>query len=489
MVDIESLTNPAELRNVCRAYEASHRVLVDRLTRLANKVAELEGLDAAQAWLEFPDLQITETAPDQAPPPPPDSPEKKPPKGRGRDRQTGHGPNQQPNLPRETVEHRLSKAPECPACGDDMKLFEGQYEESEEITVVETSFKVTLHRRAKYRCPCHGAVLTSPGPDKLIPGGRYSIDFAIYSAVEKFADHCPLARQARRMARSGLKVSTQTLFDQQAALAAHLEPTWKRLWELALAEDVLHADETSWKMMGSKTKPNWTLFGLTAPQLAVYHLANSKSTEAVRGILKGFQGTLVVDGYKVYPIVADLEKEMTIAHCWAHADRKFKEAKDPPAHISAMRSLIAELYEVEREVEGPFPGNEAAQKQRRELREERSEKILEKIRETAFSFGGLRRSTFGKALQYMLAHWDGLTRFLQDPRIALDNNAAERVLRGPVVGRKNFYGNRSKRGAKTAAILYSLIETAKLCGVNPSEYLHDVAIAAIREPGTVTLPF
>lgn len=450
----------------------------------------MQGLDTAQAFLEFPDLHIVEPGPDQAPAPAPDHPNRKPPKERdGRARQTGHGPNKQPKLPRETVEHRFSEAPECPTCCGYAKLFEGQYEESEEITVMETSFKVTVHRRAKYLCSCQGAVLTAPGPDKLIPGGRYSVDFAIYSAVEKFADHCPLARQVRRMARSGLKVSTQTLFDQQAALAEHLEPTWRRLWELALAEDVLHADETSWKMMGSKTKPNWTLFGLTAPNLAVYHLANSKSTEAVREILAGFQGTLVVDGYKVYPIVAALEEEMAIAHCWAHTDRKFKEAKDPPAQVSAIRSLIAKLYELEREVKGSFPGPEAAQKQRHKLRKEHSSKIIEQIRETAFSFGGLRRSAFGNALQYMLAHWNGLTRFLLDPRIALDNNAAERALRGPVVGRKNFYGNRSKRGAKTAAILYSLIETAKLCDINPSEYLREAAVAAIRSPGTATLPF
>ena len=303
------------------------------------------------------------------------------------------------------------------------------------------------------------------------------------------ADHLPLNRQVQRMARSGLKMSTQTLFDQQATLAKHLEPTWRKLWDLATAEDVLHVDETSWKMMGSKTKSNWTLFGLTAPKLAVYHLANSKSTEVVREILTGFSGTLVVDGYNVYPIIAELEKEINIAHCWTHADRKFKEAKDPPAGVAEMRSLIKELYETEKKVEGPFPGSKAAQEERHALRQKESVKTIKNIRKAAFGFGGLRRSAFGKALHYLLAHWDGLTQFLRDPRIALDNNAAERVLRGPVVGRKNFYGNRSKRGAKTAAILYSLIETAKLCEKNPSEYLREAAIAAIRSPGTVTLPF
>ncbi|MEM8997459.1 MAG: transposase, partial [Acidobacteriota bacterium] len=161
----------------------------------------------------------------------------------------------------------------------------------------------------------------------------------------------------------------------------------------------------------------------------------------------------------------------------------------PPRPISEMRGLIAELYEIEREVQGPFPGNPAAQKARHRLRRERSSVVLERIREAAFSHGGLRRSAFGKALRYLLAHWDRLTLFLEDPRIALDNTAAERVLRGPVVGRKNFYGNRSKRGARTAAILYSLIETAKLNGRDPRIYLRDAARTAIQRPGAVTLPF
>lgn len=370
-----------------------------------------------------------------------------------------------------------------------MKTWFGQFEESEEITVVETTFKINCHQRQKYRCSCHGAVITAPGPDKLIPGGRYSIDFAVHTAIEKFCDHLPLERQVRRMNRYGLDTTSQTLWDQHRALANHLEPIWRRLWALALAEKVLHADETGWRMMGSKKKPGWTLFGLTAPLLAVYHLASSKSAATAQEILSGFQGTLVVDGYKVYPIVAKMEGNIRIAHCWAHADRKFKDAKDPPKAIAEIRGLIAELYKIEREVDGPFPGDAAAQEKRYDLRCEKSSQVISQLRETAFAQGGLRRSAFGKALTYLLNHWDGLTMFLEDPRIALDNNAAERVLRGPVVGRKNFYGNRSKRGAKTAAILYSLIETAKLCGQDPSAYLRKAAVAAIRNPGTVTLPF
>ncbi len=480
MLDIEGINDPGLLRNVCRAYEASHRVLVDRLQSLAQRIAELEGIEAAQAALELPDLSIG--AAEEPTPKAAEKPPKKP-----RKPQTGHGPTPQLDLPVEVTEYRCDELPECPACGGEMSIWPGQFEESEEITVVETSFKISFQRRAKYRCACHGAVVTAPGAEKLIPGGRYSVDFAVHTAIEKFCDHIPLARQSRRMQRHGLVVTTQTLWDQQAALSQHLEPTWRKLWDLALAEDILHVDETGWKMMGSKTKPNWTLFGLTTPELAVYHLASSKSAKAAQEILSGFGGTLVVDGYKVYPIVADLEETIRIAHCWAHADRKFKDAKDPPAQVAQMRSLIAKLYEIEREVEGPFPGDAAAQEKRKALRTDKSAEVVQKIRKTAFSFGGLRRSAFGKALRYLLNHWDGLTLFLDDPRIALDNNAAERVLRGPVVGRKNFYGNRSKRGAKTAAILYSLIETAKLNACDPAAYLREAAIAAIRCPGAVTL--
>ena len=481
MVDIDSLSDPEQLRTVCRAYEASHRTLNRRIEELAREIAVLKGLDTAQASLELPDLKLS--FPEVEKVSEPSAPPKK------RTQQRGHGPTPQPQLPIEDLGHsyKVETLPSCPSCGGRPELWEGQSETSEEITVVETTYKLVRHHRAKYRCPCHGSVLTAPGPAKLIPGGRYSVEFAAHSAVEKFCDHIPLERQTRRAARQGLTVTSQTLWDQQAALAGHLEPTWNELRRRALSQDVLHVDETGWRMMGAK-KSKWTLFGLTAPHLAVYHLADTKSAAKTREILSGFRGTLVVDGYKVYPIVAELDG-LRIAHCWFHADRKLKDAKDPPGPISKIRSLIHQLYEIEREVEGPFPGPQAAQTKRLALRQEKSRPVIEQIRHFAFEQGGLRRSDFGKALRYLLNHWDGLTLFLEDPRIRLDNNPAERALRGPVVGRKNFYGNRSKRGAHTTAILYTLIETAKLNGVNPSQYLKEAASAAIEHPGTVTLPF
>lgn len=476
MFDAARESNPEILRLVCAAYEKANAQLVEKVRELTQRLADLEGLEAAQIGFDLPDVRIVE--PEAAPPEPKPRRRRKP--------QTGHGPTSQPDLPREEVHHIFDSPPECTLCGGSMAAMPGQFEESEEITVAEASFRISVHRRHKYRCKCNGQVVTAPGPDKLIPGGRYSVDFAVHSAIAKFCDHMPLERQVRQMARHDLVITSQTLWDQQAALAGHLEPTWKALCSKVLEEPVLHVDETSWRMMASEQK--WSLFGLTSPGLAAYHLASSKSAATAHKLLKGFRGTLVVDGFAIYPIVAELEKKIRIAHCWVHADRKFKQAKDPPQAIAEIRGLIAKLYQIEREVDGGFPGDEAAQEQRRALRQEESRPVIAEIREWAFAQGGLRRSDFGKAVRYLLKHWEGLTLFLEDSRIPLDNNAAERVLRGPVVGRKNFYGNRSRRGAKVAAILYSLIETAKLRGLNPAEYLRKAAGMAIRRPGSVVPP-
>lgn len=482
MLNISRERDVETLRQACFAYDKANRQLLEKVRQLAQKLADLQGLD--QIDLDIPDVhfEVKPRAESE------NKSAEEPARQKSKPRQIGHGPSEQANLPVQPIHHTFDRLPDCAACGKTMELWKGQYESSEEITVVESSYRILLHRRQKYRCRCNAQVLTAPGPVKLIPGGRYSVDFAVHSAIAKFCDHQPLERQVRMMARQGLNVSSQTLWDQQAALAKHLEPTWKALCGEALSEDVLNVDETGWRMMGSKSNPKWALFGLTSPRVAAYHLVGSKSAATARKILGGFQGTLVVDGFAIYPIVAELEKNIRIAHCWAHTDRKFKEAKDPPQAIREIRSMIAQLYKIEREIESPFPGDASACAQRTALRLEKSAPLIQRIRDWAFSQGGLRRSGFGKAVRYLLKHWDGLTLFLEDPKIPLDNNAAERVLRGPVLGRKNFYGNRSRRGAKVAAILYSVIETAKLNGTDPAALLRETALSAIKNPGAVVLP-
>ena len=153
-----------------------------------------------------------------------------------------------------------------------------------------------------------------------------------------------------------------------------------------------------------------------------------------------------------------------------------------PVACDEIGALIGELYAIERLLPGPFPGDEAAQTLRRQLRQERSRPVLDRIWQWATGQVGLPRSDVGRAVLYMLERWAGLTRFIDDPHVPLDNNAAERALRGPVLGRKNHYGSRSLRGTQVAALFYTLCETAKLAGVDPHAYLLHALYAAITSP-------
>jgi transposase len=402
----------------------------------------------------------------------------------------GHGPRQQPALPRVDIHHELpAEHRSCPACGAALTEMTGQCESSERITTVKLTYQVEHHHRQKYRCACNGAVVTAPGPDQLIPGGRYAPEFAVGVAVAKYADHLPLERQVRMMAREGLHVDSQTLWDQIHALARHLEPPYEALGRRALDAPVINVDETRWPRLDSSSPSAGTVWGVQAPTVSFYRILPGKSTEEGRQALGGYRGIVVVDGYAVYEVLARDGPGFALAHCWAHTKRKYEEIADHwPAVCADIAGLIRELYAVERLVPGPFPGDAAAQQLRHQLRRERSRPIVDRIWQWATVQVGLPRSDFGKAVRYMLERWEGLTRFVDDARIPLDNNAAERALRGPVVGRKNHYGSRSLRGTQVAAVFYTLCESAGLAGVDPQAYLLRAVHAAIARPGAVTFP-
>jgi transposase len=402
----------------------------------------------------------------------------------------GHGPRPQPTLPiLETVHTLPADQRDCPACGGTLVEMTGQYETADRITTVQLSYRVERHARQKYRCACNGAVVTAPGPPALIAGGRYAPAFAVGVAVAKYADHLPLERQVRMMARAGLVVDSQTLWDQIQALARHLEPTYEALGQRALAAPVITVDETRWPRLGGTAPATGTVWGIRTPNVAFYRILPGKSAEEGRQLLGGYRGVAVVDGYAVYEVLARAGPDFTLAHCWAHTKRKFDEVADQwPTACAEILALIGELYAVERLVPRPFPGDAAAQAERQRLRQAQSRPILDRIWRWATVQVGLPRSDFGKAVRYMLERWTGLTRFVEDPRIDLDTNAVERALRGPVVGRKNHYGSKSLRGTQVAALFYTLCETAKLAGVDPHVYLQRATEAAIAAPGTVTWP-
>jgi transposase len=192
--------------------------------------------------------------------------------------------------------------------------------------------------------------------------------------------------------------------------------------------------------------------------------------------------------------VARARPPFTLAHCWAHVRRKYVEAEPHyPGPYGEVLDLIGQLYAVERACPGvAATASEASRAEalplRAAARRKQSIAIVDAIHAWAFRQRVLPESSLGKAIAYMLGLWSGLTRFLGDARIPLDNNATERGLRGMVVGRKNHYGSRSKRGIEVAALFYSLIEIAKLAGVNPKIYLLEATHAALTNPGSALLP-
>jgi transposase len=202
--------------------------------------------------------------------------------------------------------------------------------------------------RQKYRCLCNGAIVTAPGPDKVIEGGRYTLQFAVQVGVDKYTDHQPLARQVRIMKRAGLVVDSQTLWDQLDALAVHLEPTYRALREYILGADVIGADETWWRLMVKKSNKRWFAWGITTHDACWYDIADSRSAKVAAKVLEGFEGTVLCDGYRAYRTVSNAFPKIRLAHCWAHARRKFVEAEpNYPDACGHALDLIGRIFAIE----------------------------------------------------------------------------------------------------------------------------------------------
>jgi transposase len=485
MIDLAQERDVETLRQISLLLERENQRLITKTLQLTAELARVRGLPNPEQ-LALAELRALEQRRAQLLARPPDTAPAKP----SRPPRPGHGPRSQPTVSVIEIHHELPLDQRaCPACGGELTEMTGQTEDSERIATVKLTYHVEHHLRLKYRCACNSAVVTAPGPAQVIPGGRYAPEFGVGVAVAKYTDHLPLERQVRMMAREGLIVDSQTLWDQLNAIAHHLGPTYDALGRRALAASVINVDETRWALMGSPKPAAGTVWGVHAPTVSFYRILPGKSTDEGREVLGDYHGIVVVDGYAVYEVLARDGPGLTLAHCWAHTKRKYDEiAMNWPIACAEIGELIGELYAIERLVPGPFPGDAAAQALRQQLRTERSRPILDRIWKWATEQVGLPRSDFGKAVRYMLERWTGLTLFIENPRIPLDNNAAERALRGPVVGRKNHYGSRSQRGTQVAALFYTLCETAKLAGVDPHAYLLRALHAAIARPGAITYP-
>jgi len=473
IVDLRREKDIEQLRRVAIAQQIQIEQLLRVLRAKCDELAALKGSEAelqqTLALVEDLSRQAQTVAAQLAEVPEAPVSGKKPPKERA-----SSGPTEQPVLPVVEQTFELDDADRtCPSCGGTLAPMAGQFETSEMIDLVEVSYRVVHVKQQKYSCKCGGCIETAPGPERAIAGGRYSLDFAIKVAVDKYLDHVPLARQERILRRHGLVVTTQTLWDQLQALGRRLESASRALLARLLAEPVIGLDQTSWPRLDGKGDTPWQMWCLTSPSVVVHRIRDDKSAHTFRDLMGGYTGTVVCDALKTHEAGARGNDAIALAGCWAHVYRKFAEAEaDHPESTLAMK-WIGQLYEIDERA----PGDLA---KKAELRRTESADVIETMKTWLWQQATLKTLSIGKAAAYVVANWDRLTRFLGDARVPLDNNATERGIRGPVVGRKNHYGSKSRRGTEIAAIFYTLLETAKLAGVDPAGYLREAALAAAR---------
>jgi transposase len=386
-----------------------------------------------------------------------------------------------PELPRVEVIHELpEEARHCREDGTELKVI-GQ-EVSEELHVVPARVEVIRHVRHKYACSaCEEGVQIAPAPAKLLPKSNASPTLLAYIATAKYQDALPLYRQSQIFARYGAEIPRNTLARWMVQVGERLMPLVEALRQHLLKAPLIHMDETTLQVNAEADRPAsstsymWVQRGgPPGQQVVLFDYDASRAGRVPVRLLGDYAGRLVTDGYEGYAEVVRCNG-ITHAGCWAHARRKFVEAqkvqpKGKTGKADWAINQIRKLYAVEKQAKALDP------EARQALREEKSRPLITQLRtwlDTSLD-QVIPKSTLGKALHYLDGQWNRLTRFLDDGLIPLDNNPAENAIRPYVVGRKNWLFSHTPSGAQASAAIYSLIETAKVNGLSPYEYLQFV---------------
>jgi len=354
----------------------------------------------------------------------------------------------------------------CSCCENpSLEKISGQFEQSSEIDLVEKSAVKKKHKRQKYRCNNCESIVTARGAAKIKKGSKYSINFCVSTAVDKFSYHLPLERQARRFEEQGLRIDTKTLYQGTESIYLNLESIANKIKQEILNYGYVHIDETRGKILSTNT--NGYIWSLGNKYGAYFQYETTRNGEVAAELLGEFEGVIINDGFSGYNRFKKGRK-IRVAHCLSHARRKFFDCLDNYPQAERVITLMDELFRIERQSKGSF-------KRLASLRKKKSRKIVNELYEYLLKLERetLPRSGLGKAVAYSLNLWSGLTEFLSDAKIPLSNNLAERVLRNPVKGRDNYNGYRTINGADVAMFYYTIIETCKLLGINSRSYLKE----------------
>lgn len=379
----------------------------------------------------------------------------------------------------------------CSACGGRLRLI-GR-EVSEQLEYVPARFKVIRHVRPKLACVKCQTIFQALAPSRPIAKGVAAPGLLAHVMVAKYCDHIPLYRQSGIYARERVEIDRSTMSGWVEQCEQLFDPLVAALGRYVMAAQKVHADDTPVKVLqpgAGKTKQGrlWVYVrddrpaANVAPPAAWFRYSPNRKGEHPRAHLKGFRGTLQADAYGgwngIYASGAVIE-----AACWAHARRPWwdlycESGRSEDSIAAQALGRIRELYAIEQEIRGRPPDY------RREQRQARAGPLLRDMHEWLTGLLGRvsAKSELAQAIGYSLTRWKALTRYVEDGRIEIDNNAAERALRGVALGRGNYLFMGSDAGGERAAALYSLVETAKLNGLDPEAYLRDVLARIADHP-------
>ena len=407
------------------------------------------------------------------------------------------------HLPRERV---VAPSPAACACCGGTRLSKLGEDVTETLEVVPRTWKVIQHVREKFSCRDCETISQPPAPFHVTPRGWGGPSLLAMILFEKFGQHQPLNRQAERYGHEGVPLSLSTLADQVGACTAVLMPLFHRLQAHVMAAERLHGDDTTVPVLArGKTDIArlWTYvrddrpFGGPAPPGAVFYYSRDRGGEHPQIHLAGYAGLLQADAYGGYGKLYEPGRKpgpILEAACWAHARRKFfvladvagiarraAQGKGPavlsPICLEAVQRIDA-LFDIEREINGQSPED------RRTIRQASSAPLVADLHRWLGEQRArlARGNDVARAIDYLLKRWTAFTRFLHDGQVCLSNNAAERALRGIALGRKSWLFCGSDRGGQRAAVMYSLIVTAKMNDVDPQAWLADVLARIAEHP-------
>src|ERR1022692_2649476 len=407
------------------------------------------------------------------------------------------------HLPRERL---IVPGPTACACCGGTRLSRLGEDVTETLEVIPKSWKVIQHVREKFTCRDCEKISQAPAPFHVIARGWAGPSLLAMVLFEKFGQHQPLNRQAERYAKEGVPISLSTLADQVGGCTAALMPLFKRLEAYVLSAERLHGDDTTVPVLAkgkTDTGRIWVYvrddkpFGGPAPPAAVFYYSRDRAGEHPQAHLANYTGIFQADAYSGYGKLYEPGRKpgpILEAACWVHARRPFfvmadlaenarrrAQGKKPPVisplALEVVRRIDA-LFEIERTINGQ------SAEQRRAVRQALRAPLVADLeawmREQRAKLS--RGNDVAKAMDYMLKRWTVFTRFLDDGRICLSNNAAERGVRGIALGRKSWLFCGSDRGGERAAVMYSLIVTAKMNDVDPQAWLADVLARIAEHP-------